>query len=81
MDNSYRYQTEAIVSTEANISNGAISHRKITFNVVPEITNQNTEIWSMTLNPITSYQWSNLFTLYSNNQERFQIEVINNGAK
>ena len=75
LGNSLYYQTEAKVTT----SNTPDAHRELTFKVVPEITNGDIEEWTMTLNPITSYQWSNLFSVYANGQSRFQVEVIDNG--
>lgn len=74
---SFRYQTEGKIT----MSNDEIPHRKLTFKVTPDITNGEIEEWTMTLNSVSSYQWSNLFSLYTNNVNRFQIEVIDNGMK
>ena len=81
LSDSSRYQTEAVISTEVDAANNPEAHRKLTFTVPAEITKQGTEDWSMTLNPVTSYKWSNVFGLFVDGKMRFQIEVIDNGLK
>ena len=81
LSDSGRYQTEAIISTEVDATNNPEAHRKLTFTVPPTITNQDSEEWSMTLNPVTSYKWSNVFGLFVDGKMRFQLEVIDNGLK
>jgi hypothetical protein len=81
LSDSSRYQTEAVISTEVDAANNPEAHRKLTFTVPPKITNQDSEEWSMTLNPVTSYKWSNVFGLFVDGKMRFQIEVIDNGLK
>lgn len=71
------YQTEAVMSSDSN----PVAHRILTFAVVPEISRGGVEEWTMTLNPITNYQWSNLFSVYTAGISRFQVEVIDNGLE
>lgn len=78
-NNGYRYETEAKISWVLDNTNAVYSHRKLTFTVIPEITEQQTEEWSITLNPISGYRQSGLLHLYSNDQFRFQIAIIANG--
>ena len=72
------YKTEGTLSNETYDQK---AYRKLSFTVPSEITNEGTEEWSLTLNPVTGYTWSNLFMLSANNEMRFQVEVIDNGLE
>lgn len=71
------YQTEAVMSSNSD----PVAHRVLTFSVVDEISHHSVEEWTMTLNAVTSYQWSNLFSVYYAGIFRFQVEVIDNGLE
>lgn len=78
LDNGARHQVTGTVRGKAT----PVSHRELTFPVGPTVTNGGEETWTMTLNSVTNYQWSNLFTVYQVSGieliYRFQVEVIDN---
>ena len=55
-----------------------IPHRRLSFMVNGEINSFKNELWEITLNPITNYEWKGIFNVYIDGIWRFEIEVIDN---